>query len=68
MAVANASPSLDRLVMVGAAVFGAVVGAWIGRAVFKWILDFEGTALIAAVAAVALASAVICAASTTRVS
>jgi uncharacterized membrane protein YeaQ/YmgE (transglycosylase-associated protein family) len=48
--------------VLAAAVFGAVIGAFIGRAVFKWILDLEGTALIAAIVAVAVTGAVICAA------
>jgi hypothetical protein len=45
----------------GAFVFGAIVGAWLGRALFKWILDVEGTTLIVAVAGVALAGALVCA-------
>jgi hypothetical protein len=28
-----------------AAVFGAFIGAWLSRAVFKWVLDVDGTLL-----------------------
>jgi hypothetical protein len=45
---------------IGAAIFGAVAGAWIGRALIKWVLDVEGTEQIAAIVAVAVVSAVIC--------
>jgi hypothetical protein len=31
----------------GAAGFGAFVAFWIARAVFKWILDVDGTAYVA---------------------
>ena len=34
----------------GAAGFGAFVAFWIARALFKWILDVDGTAYIAVVA------------------
>jgi hypothetical protein len=32
---------------ISAGLFGAFVGAWLGRAAFKWILDLDGTLLIA---------------------
>jgi hypothetical protein len=59
-AIRTADPvaMIDRTI--GAAIFGAVVGAWIGRALFKWILDVEGPTLIAAVAATAVISAIVC--------
>ena len=34
-------------------------GGWIGRALFKWILDFEGTLLIALIAACAAVGVVV---------
>jgi hypothetical protein len=43
--------------ILGAAVFGAIAGAWLGRAVFKWLLDVGGTLqliLILAVGALGL--------------
>jgi len=30
-----------------AGLFGVFVGAWLSRAAFKWILDLDGTPLIA---------------------
>lgn len=27
--------------LLGAALFGAFVGGWIGRAIFKWLLDVD---------------------------
>ena len=38
----------------GAAGFGAFVGFWIARALFKWILDVDGTAYIALAAGLAI--------------
>jgi hypothetical protein len=35
----------------GAAGFGAFVAFWIARALFKWILDVDGTVYLAVVAA-----------------
>ena len=44
----------------GAAVlFGLFVGGWIGRAVFRWILDVPDPWQIAAIVACAIAGAVI---------
>jgi hypothetical protein len=43
----------------GAAGFGAFVGFWIARALFKWILDVDGTAYIALAAASAIVGAAI---------
>jgi high-affinity Fe2+/Pb2+ permease len=43
--------------ILAAAVFGGIAGAWLGRAVFKWLLDVGGTlqlVLILAVAALGL--------------
>jgi hypothetical protein len=34
----------------GATLFGAFVAFWIARAIFKWILDVDGTAYVAIVA------------------
>jgi hypothetical protein len=42
-----------------AAAFGAFVAFWIARAIFKWILDVDGTAYVALVAAFVLAGAVL---------
>jgi hypothetical protein len=42
-----------------AAAFGAFVAFWIARAIFKWILDVDGTAYLALVAAFVLAGAVL---------
>ena len=39
--------------------FGAFVGAWIGRAIFVWILDVSRTLEIVALVAFGLAGAVI---------
>jgi len=44
----------------GAALFGLFVGAWIGRAIFVWVLDVGRTWEIAGVVAVALVGAVLC--------
>jgi hypothetical protein len=41
----------------GAAGFGAFVGFWFARALFKWILDVDGTAYIALAAASAIVGA-----------
>jgi len=35
---------------VGAALFGAFVGFWIARAIFKWLLDVDGTTYVGLVA------------------
>ena len=43
-----------------AALFGAFVGLWLSRALFKWILDVDGTLLIPLIAAGAAAGAAIC--------
>ena len=45
--------------VLGHALLGAVAGGWIGRALFKWILDFEGTLLIALIVACAAVGLVI---------
>ena len=50
--------SLTARSIAGAA-FGAFIGAWIGRAVFVWILDVSRTAEIAALVVSGLAGAVI---------
>jgi hypothetical protein len=42
-----------------AAAFGAFVAFWIARAIFKWILDVDGTAYLALIAAFVLAGAVL---------
>ena len=39
---------------IGAGFFGAFVGAWLARALFKWILDLEGTLLIVLIVATAV--------------
>jgi hypothetical protein len=44
---------------VGAALFGAFTAFWIARAIFKWILDVDGTAYLALAAAFVLAGAVL---------
>ena len=45
--------------MAGAVIFGAFVGAWLGRAVFKWVLDVSGTSLLVLVLATAAAGGVL---------
>ena len=40
--------------ILGHALFGAIAGSWVGRALFKWVLDFEGTTLILAIAGCAV--------------
>lgn len=50
--------SLTARTIAGAA-FGAFVGAWIGRAIFVWILDVSRTWEIAALIAFGLAGVVI---------
>jgi hypothetical protein len=48
---------------IGAGFFGVFVGAWLGRALFKWILDLEGTLLIVLIVATAAVGAAVCVAS-----
>jgi uncharacterized membrane protein YadS len=43
----------------GAAGFGAFVAFWIARALFKWILDIDGTTFIALAAGSAIVGAAI---------
>jgi hypothetical protein len=43
----------------GAAGFGAFVAFWIARALFKWILDVDGTAYIALAAGLAIVGAAV---------
>jgi hypothetical protein len=50
--------SLTARSIAGAA-FGAFVGAWIGRAIFIWILDVSHTLEIVALVVLGLAGAVI---------
>ncbi len=45
--------------MAGAVIFGALVGGWIGRALFKWILDVSGTSLLVLILATAAAGGVL---------
>ena len=45
---------------ISAGLFGAFVGAWLGRAAFKWILDLDGTLLIALIVAGAALGAIVC--------
>ena len=45
---------------IGAGFFGAFVGAWLARALFKWILDLEGTLLIVLIVATAVIGAAVC--------
>jgi hypothetical protein len=42
-----------------AAAFGAFIAFWIARAIFKWILDIDGTAYLAIAVGFALAGAVL---------
>ena len=42
------------------ALFGAFVGLWLSRALFKWILGVEGTPLIVLIVAGAVIGAAIC--------
>jgi hypothetical protein len=58
VAVARAAdaPGMNARIL-GAAVFGGIAGAWLGRALFKWVLDVGGTlqlVLILVVAALGL--------------
>jgi hypothetical protein len=43
----------------GAALFGAFIGAWLSRALFKWILGVDGTPLWLLIAAGAIAAATV---------
>ena len=45
---------------IGAGLFGAFVGAWLARALFKWILDLEGTLLTVLIVATAVVGAAAC--------
>jgi hypothetical protein len=45
---------------IGAGFFGAFVGSWLARALFKWILDLEGTLLIVLILATAAVGATVC--------
>jgi hypothetical protein len=45
--------------MVGAVIFGAFVGGWIGRAFFKWIVDVSGTSLLVLILATTAAGGVL---------
>jgi hypothetical protein len=45
----------------GAFAFGAFIGGWAARAVFKWILDLPGTLATALVLAAAVGGGLICA-------
>ena len=45
---------------IGAGFFGAFVGSWLGRALFEWILDLEGTLLIVLIVAAAAVGAAVC--------
>jgi hypothetical protein len=45
--------------MAGAIIFGAIAGAWISRALFKWILGVSGTALLVLILATAAAGGVL---------
>ena len=45
---------------ISAGLFGAFVGAWLSRAAFKWILDLDGTLLIALIVAGAAVGAAVC--------
>jgi hypothetical protein len=43
-----------------AGLFGTCAGAWLSRAAFKWLLDFEGTLLIVLIVAGAAVGAAVC--------
>ena len=45
---------------ISAGLFGVFLGAWLSRAAFKWILDLDGTLLIALIAAGAAVGAAVC--------
>ena len=45
---------------IGAGLFGAFVGTWLARTLFKWILDLEGTLLIVLIVATAVIGAAVC--------
>jgi len=45
--------------MAGAIIFGAIVGAWLARALFKWVLDMSGTSLLVLILATAAAGGVL---------
>ena len=44
----------------GAALFGAFVGGWLGRALFRWLLDLERTTELVLIVASAALGAVVC--------
>ena len=46
--------------VLGAGVFGALGGAWIGRAIFKWVLDVEGTLLLVLILSTAALGVLVC--------
>jgi uncharacterized membrane protein YeaQ/YmgE (transglycosylase-associated protein family) len=48
----------SRLLVAG--VFGAFVGGWIGRAIFKWLLDLDGSLQLILILATAALGVVIC--------
>jgi hypothetical protein len=66
MALARAHPRGHRVAMTyrtaGAFAFGAFVGGWAARAVFKWILDLPNGWATALVLAAAVGGGLICAA------
>ena len=45
--------------MAGAVILGAFVGAWIARALFKWVLGVSGTLLLVLILSVAAAGGVL---------
>ena len=45
--------------MAGAVIFGAFVGAWIARALFKWVLGVSGTSLLVLILSTAAAGGVL---------
>jgi hypothetical protein len=61
MCAARCGPMLRCMTarMAGAVIFGAFVGAWIGRAVFRWVLDVSGTSLLVLILATAAAGGVL---------
>jgi hypothetical protein len=47
------APDMNSRIL-AAAVFGGIAGAWLGRALFKWILDVGGTLQLVLILAVAV--------------
>jgi hypothetical protein len=50
----------------GAFIFGAFVGGWLARALFKWLLGMSGTWTIVLILATAVGGGLVCAVGTMK--